>query len=59
MATTTDAVTFTLNGQLHTVRDVEPYRTLNDYIRDQPNLKGTKHNCGQVRTFAAYLGVGD
>ncbi len=44
---TTNSFEFQLNGVTQRVTDPEPYYTLNDYIRSQPGLKGTKHNCGQ------------
>ena len=43
----TNTVVFSINGKQYSVADPEPYYTLNQFIRSQPNLKGTKHNCGQ------------
>jgi xanthine dehydrogenase/oxidase len=40
-----DSITFFINGQKHVVTDVDPLMTLNEYIRAQPNLKGTKVSC--------------
>ena len=48
MSNTTNTVVFKINGTEHTVVNPEPYMTLNEYIRGQPNLKGTKKNCGQA-----------
>ena len=49
---TTTSVTFTLNGEQHTVdvsttTGLEITSTLNDYIRQQTTLTGTKRSCGE------------
>lgn len=41
------AVTFTLNGRAVTVDNVSPLITLNDWLRSQPGLTGTKRMCGE------------
>ena len=46
MSAPVESVTFSVNGVSHTVANPEPYATLNSYLRSQPGLGGTKHNCG-------------
>ncbi|XP_065184192.1 xanthine dehydrogenase/oxidase-like isoform X2 [Sycon ciliatum] len=43
----TDAVIFTVNGRTHVVTNPSPWLTVNDWLRDQPGLKGTKRMCGE------------
>ena len=41
------AVTFTLNGRVVTVDNASPLISLNDWLRSQPGLTGTKKMCGE------------
>ena len=41
-----NTVTFSLNGKKHTV-EPDPMKTLNEYIREQSGLQGTKITCNQ------------
>jgi hypothetical protein len=41
-------VVFYINGKQHVVANPDPKALLNDYIRSQPGLCGTKHTCGEV-----------
>lgn len=41
------SVTFTLNGAPVDVQGVSPALTLNDWLRSQPGLAGTKKMCGE------------
>ena len=43
----TDAVIFTVNGRTHVVTNPSPWLTVNEWLRDQPGLKGTKRMCGE------------
>ena len=38
-------VTFFVNGIGYQLPDVDPVVTLNDWLKEQPDLKGTKHMC--------------
>ena len=39
------SVTFSVNGAQYEVPDVDPTASLNDWLKEQPSLKGTKHMC--------------
>ena len=41
------SVVFTVNGVSHTVNSPAPWLTLNEWLRSQPNLKGTKRMCAE------------
>ena len=41
------SVSFSLNGRPVVVTGAAPALTLNEWIRDQPDLKGTKKMCGE------------
>lgn len=41
------SVSFQLNGQEVVVQDASPLLTLNDWLRAQPGLTGTKRMCGE------------
>ena len=41
------SVSFTLNGDPVTVEGATPRLTLNEWIRTQPGLSGTKKMCGE------------
>ena len=41
------SVSFTLNGAPVDVQGVSPALTLNDWLRSQPGLAGTKKMCGE------------
>ena len=43
-----DFVEFFINNKKHTVYHVNPRMTLNEYIRSQPGLTGTKKMCGEA-----------
>jgi aerobic-type carbon monoxide dehydrogenase small subunit (CoxS/CutS family) len=47
-----NTVTLTINGRPYQAVNPEPYTTLNEFIRQQPDLKGTKKNCKQQRSAA-------
>jgi xanthine dehydrogenase/oxidase len=44
---TTPEITFYLNGRKTVLSNPNPYWTLLDYVRAQPDLKGTKLGCGE------------
>ena len=41
------SVSFQLNGRAVVVEEASPLLTLNDWLRAQPGLAGTKHMCGE------------
>ncbi|KAL5509791.1 hypothetical protein EMCRGX_G005217 [Ephydatia muelleri] len=41
------SVSFTLNGEAVVVENASPYLSLNDWLRSQPGLSGTKKMCGE------------
>ena len=41
------SVSFTLNGEAVVVDNCSPYLSLNDWLRSQPGLSGTKKMCGE------------
>ncbi len=45
--TACQSVSFTLNGQSVCVPDISPGVSLNEWLRSQPRLTGTKRMCGE------------
>ena len=41
-------VIFYINGKKHVLQNPDPSLLLNEYIRSQPGLTGTKKTCGEV-----------
>ena len=49
--TYSDAITFFVNGKKHTLSNFDPRTTLNEFLRSQYGLTGTKKSCGEVFIF--------
>ena len=47
MTTPTSALSFTLNGELVKLNNVSPNLSLNDWLRAQHGLSGTKKMCAE------------
>ena len=53
-----DSVTFVLNGEIETVRGIDPTTTLLEYLRRAKSLTGTKEGCAEGDCGACTVVVG-
>lgn len=54
-----DSIKFVLNDQVHSIKDVNPTRTLLDYIRYDLGLTGTKEGCREGDCGACTVALGE
>ena len=54
-----ETITFLLNGERRSLRDVSPTRTLLDHLREEEGLRGTKEGCAEGDCGACTVTVSD